>query len=664
MVTTFKKMQGTHPAKYHKAENVLELIGTDPDLEKSITALRAEVDPAKRKELKDALPIVVWAGKFSKRGNANLTAHAGLLVLDFDKLEPDTLAALRAKVVADPHTFGAFTSPSGNGLKVVVRIEPRPTSNEEHAHAWQVVADHFGNDPDASGKNVERVCFLSFDPEVYINEGAAPLAIPTAQKPAMPTLNGIQGAELDAIAQRAMERVAAEIPLGDSDRPTVDPFPLHVLPHTLRWIVEQYHEALGWHPDYTAGSMLFALSVAMGDTRRIQPKRGWQEKGALWLVLVGPPGVGKTHPLEGMCEPLRDRDRGHFQDFTTAMAFHENELEDYAMQVRARRTKKGQAQGGEHPVKPTEPECRQHLVNDATPEALEGILAANPKGVGLCRDELAGWVGDYGRYTKSGEAEGYLSLWSGVPKRTDRKGKKGGSLPKSVFFSVAGTIQPGVLHKLGADGRNANGFMDRLLFIQPENPVVPPWTEHELADTAPQRWAEIVGRLLSLEGDPVALPLSPDAKTAWVVFFGDASERITTLNANGDHARAEKLAKQKSYALRLALVLEMAAWAESGEPTTPVTIGAAAMQGGIDLSRYFTKMAYRVQFDLHEAAPSDALKGHALRLFQAMPEEFSAAQAILEGQKLGISRRTVERALRDRKSYSRSKQRGQYAKRG
>lgn len=216
LVTTFKKMQGTHPAKYYKAVDVLTMIGNTPGLEQRITALRAEVDPAKRKELKDALPIVVWAGKFSKRGNANLTAHAGLLVLDYDKLEPDALAALRAEVVADPHTFGAFTSPSGNGLKVVVRIEPRPTSNEEHAHAWQVVADHYGNDPDASGKNVERVCFLSFDPDVYVNEGAEPLEVPTMPQRKQPAPVGIPDAELDAITERALGRALHD---GMPDRP-------------------------------------------------------------------------------------------------------------------------------------------------------------------------------------------------------------------------------------------------------------------------------------------------------------------------------------------------------------------------------------------------------------------------------------------------------------
>jgi putative DNA primase/helicase len=218
LVTTFKKTQGTHPAKHHKAADVLQLIGTDPRLGQRITALRAEVDPAKRKALKDALPIVVWAGKFIKRGNAHLQEHAGLLVLDYDKLEPGALAALRAKVEADPHTFGAFTSPSGNGLKVVVRIEPCPTNNEEHAHAWQQVAAHYAGDPDPSGKNVERVCFLSFDPDVYVNEGAEPLEIPPTPvlMPATSAIGDIPDAELDAITQLALAHVLQE---GAPERP-------------------------------------------------------------------------------------------------------------------------------------------------------------------------------------------------------------------------------------------------------------------------------------------------------------------------------------------------------------------------------------------------------------------------------------------------------------
>lgn len=333
LVTTFKKMQGTHPAKYHKAMDVLRLIGTDPGLEKRITALRAEADDKKRQALKNALPIVVWAGEFSKRGNDNLTAHAGLLVLDFDKLAPDALAALRAEVVADPHTFGAFTSPSGNGLKVVVRIKPRPASNEEHAHAWQVVADHYGHAPDASGKNVERVCFLSFDPEVYINEGAAPLAIPTAQKPATPTLGGIPDAELDAITERALARVLAEQDHGEDERPQVPAFPIEVLPDALGWMAKQYKETLGWHPDYTGASMLYALSVALGEVRHVEAKQGWKEKAVLWLALVGRPGTGKTHPLQAMALPLKLRDGDHYRAFKEAEQFHETALEEYAIEL-------------------------------------------------------------------------------------------------------------------------------------------------------------------------------------------------------------------------------------------------------------------------------------------------------------------------------------------
>lgn len=662
-VTTFKKMQGTHPAKYHKAMDVLRLIGTDPGLEQRITALRAEVDPTKRKELKDALPLVVWAGQFSKRGNANLTAHAGLLVLDFDKLPPDALATLRAQVVADPHTFGAFTSPSGNGLKVVVRIEPRPTSNEEHAHAWQVVADHYGNDPDASGKNVERVCFLSFDPDVYVNEGAEPLEVPTMPQRKQPAPVGIPDAELDAITKRALARVLAEQDHGEDERPQVPAFPIEVLPDALGWMAKQYKETLGWHPDYTGASMLYALSVALGEVRHVEAKQGWKEKAVLWLALVGRPGTGKTHPLQAMALPLKLRDGDHYRAFKEAEQFHETALEEYAIAVKAARGKKGKPEGGgERPTKPPEPVCRQHLVNDATPEALLEIMASNPRGVGLYRDELAGWIGDFGRYSKSGEQQFFLSLWSGIVPRIDRKQKRGGTIPKTAFLSVAGTIQPGVLNTLAADGRSVNGFMDRLLFAYPVQQEVPGWVEQDLPDNIPHRWGEIVGRLLALEGEPVAIPLSHEARAVWRDFHGKTKRRIDTLNEEGDEGRAGIMAKQMSYALRFALIVEMATWAEGNEVDPPGTVGADAMRAAVALSNYFTAMAFRVQYDLHEATPLDGLAGDRLRLYQALPDEFTTADAIMAGMAKGIARRSVERYLKDRRSYGQSKERGKYHK--
>jgi len=664
LVTTFRKMQGTHPAKHHKAVDVLRLIDTDPGLKDRITALRAEVDPTKKAAMKGALPIVVWAGEFSKRGNDNLTAHAGLLVLDFDKLAPDALAALRAEVVADPHTFGAFTSPSGNGLKVVVRIKPRPASNEEHAHAWQVVADHYGHAPDASGKNVERVCFLSHDPDVYINEGAEPLHIPpmaTAAPARRGVPDGVSDAEVDAIVERALAKVLAEQEQQEEERPLVPAFPIEVLPPKMRWMAGRYEQTLGWKVDYIGTSMLFSLSIALGEVRHIAPKRGWVEKGVLWIALVGSPGTGKTHPLKELTLPLKARDSDHYRSFKEAELVHETAVEDYAIAVKASRKKGG---AGERPAKPTEPVCRQHLVGDATPEALLEIMANNQKGIGLYRDELAGWIGDFGRYSKSGEEQFFLSAWSGIVPRIDRKQKKGGTIPKTAFLSVGGTIQPGVLNTLAADGRSVNGFLDRLLFTYPEKQEVPGWTEQELPEDIPHRWGEIVGRLLDLEGEPITLPLSHDARVMWREFYGGMKKAIDTLNQEGDEGRAGILAKLTGYALRFALIVEMATWAEGHEPTPPAEVGAAAMRAAVTLCDYFRAMAFRVQYSLHEATPADGLAWDRLKLYRSLPDEFTTGEAIVAGTAKGIARRTVERYLKDRRSYGRSKERGGYHKKG
>jgi hypothetical protein len=57
------------------------------------------------------------------------------------------------------------------------------------------------------------------------------------------------------------------------------------------------------------------------------------------------------------------------------------------------------------------------MVGDTTPEALAGLLKDNPKGLLLYRDELAGWLGCFGRYSSSGngEREFWIEAYGGRP---------------------------------------------------------------------------------------------------------------------------------------------------------------------------------------------------------------------------------------------------------
>ena len=63
-----------------------------------------------------------------------------------------------------------FRSPSGDGLKWIIRIN---TAEVSHAEYFNAVANYlrltYGLEADKSGKDVSRACFLPYDPEAYIN---------------------------------------------------------------------------------------------------------------------------------------------------------------------------------------------------------------------------------------------------------------------------------------------------------------------------------------------------------------------------------------------------------------------------------------------------------------------------------------------------------------
>jgi hypothetical protein len=70
------------------------------------------------KPMKNALPGVLFAGRFSRRHTSGLISYSGLLVADADDLALDRLEALRSQIRDDEHVFSGFTSPSGRGFKL------------------------------------------------------------------------------------------------------------------------------------------------------------------------------------------------------------------------------------------------------------------------------------------------------------------------------------------------------------------------------------------------------------------------------------------------------------------------------------------------------------------------------------------------------------------
>jgi hypothetical protein len=164
-----------------------------------IRGVVAEGDKAKAKKLKRALPGFPAAGQFSGRSNDTLISRSGLIVADIDGLSPSQIDDVALTLDCDPHAVAGFVSPSGNGVKILYRVD----INRSHAEAFSDMRAHVRNfhrvDVDEACKDVSRLCFVSYDPQLFVNPSAGPLP---PFKPDESTATADETDDLDLLSAR------------------------------------------------------------------------------------------------------------------------------------------------------------------------------------------------------------------------------------------------------------------------------------------------------------------------------------------------------------------------------------------------------------------------------------------------------------------------------
>ncbi len=143
----------------------------------AITYLRKSLADDKKEaaeRAKKSLPAFTPSATFNGgRKMEFLTKYNGLMVLDIDKLDKEKLQQCKTKIQMDDFVFASFVSPSGNGLKIFVKVS---SGKEQHKETFLELQRYFEEllsvEIDKSGKDITRLCFMSFDPELYLNENA------------------------------------------------------------------------------------------------------------------------------------------------------------------------------------------------------------------------------------------------------------------------------------------------------------------------------------------------------------------------------------------------------------------------------------------------------------------------------------------------------------
>ena len=170
-ITIFQNIKETATPFFRDVNVILERIkdGATKDLVKKI---RAEKRKPERNELKKLLPAICFSGTFNKRADGALIEHSGLICLDFDGYtKQKELLQDKENLSKNKYVYSVFISPSGNGLKVLVKI---PADAENHTNYFNSLEKYF-NSPyfDKTSKNISRVCYESYDPLIHVNENSS-----------------------------------------------------------------------------------------------------------------------------------------------------------------------------------------------------------------------------------------------------------------------------------------------------------------------------------------------------------------------------------------------------------------------------------------------------------------------------------------------------------
>ncbi len=378
-------------------------------------------------------------------------------------------------------------------------------------------------------------------------------------------------------------------------------FPLDLLPRTLARFTTETALALGCDPAFVALPALCATAAAIGTTRTVALKESWREPAVLWGAVVARSGTLKSPALDAALAPLRESQAAALREHAAALEAHAAALLRYERDVAVWRKSKG---ASEPPTKPKAPAAQRLVTADVTIEALAPILSENPRGVLLARDELAGWLGSFGQYKagRGADAQAWLELWRAGTLIVDRKSVE----PRTMYVAraaagVTGTVQPGILAGALTAEHFASGLAARLLLVNPpERPKR--WSERVPERAAVAEYGYMLRELGALEHEagehgpePVALPLAPEAREPWQIWYDRHAARIADA---ADDTEAAALAKMEAYAARFALIFALAENAGVAE------VSRDALERGCALADWFAAETLRVYGLLAE--PDDA----------------------------------------------------------
>lgn len=348
--------------------------------------------------------------------------------------------------------------------------------------------------------------------------------------------------------------------------------PINTFPRYLQNFINEYQEVYTTPRDYITASVIFSTAFAIGN--KLELKGKYDNIPLLWLAIVGNVSSGKTDPLKTCLSYFTEKDCISFQDYK--MQLDASDIYDSL----SKKEKENQ-----EPV--PKPFYFQYLLNDYTPEALYNAHNINSRGICIYRDELKGWLDDFGRYSKSGEQSTMLSTYYRQPMQINRASKEPINIEKPSIY-ISGGIQPEILKDLAKDSRAENGFLSRIMFAYPDLDKKQHYSNKKLKAETLTDYHKYLHGLASIK-ETIDLSLSGEAENIYSTWF---NKNVDITNKEPKGYLKGVYGKLDVISLRLAIVVHGMDYICNGNTST--VISAESMQTAINLTEYFRATALKV----------------------------------------------------------------------
>jgi hypothetical protein len=232
-------------------------------------------------------------------------------------------------------------------------------------------------------------------------------------------------------------------------------------------------------PDFVAVPILTALGSLIGRKVGIRPQQrtDWTEVPNIWGCCIGRPGMMKSPAMQDALRPLKKLEAEAHKDFEQRAADYEHEMEVFklqrTMELKAAR-ETGRPEALSRKAEPTAPKSKRYITNDSSYEKLGEILADNPNGVLVVRDELISLLQHLDQEEKSVARGFYLTAWSGTDDYKFERIGRGTVRLEALCLGALGLTTPGTIaeyvRRATSGGAGDDGMIQRFgLMIWPDD---------------------------------------------------------------------------------------------------------------------------------------------------------------------------------------------------